>query len=340
MKNSKYAILALAVGAAVLLTACGGGGGPSTAPTTPTQTAPTTTSSSINSVVATPNYPVASQQAVVYSLLNAARVSCGFGSVSQSTQLDQAALAHAKWLMVNHYAPGHYETSGTPGYTGNGPQDRGAAAGYAYAYTFAYSGEIVTEYLATAYSGAKLVSNLLSAPYHMVGAMQGFANVGIGYIDDATAGTTVQYGPETTLNIDFGVPAGSLNQEPSTSDVLTYPCQGTTGTAWELQGETPNPVPGRNLQTSPIGQPILVYAAHGQTIVLTSATMTNVASGANVTLLAPVYSGNDPNAELQNNEGFIMPNAPLSPNTSYQVTVNGTNNGTAFSRTFTFTTGS
>ena len=111
MKNSKLTLIALAA-STVILAGCGGGGATSTVASTtpdPTTTTPAA-ASTINSVVATPTYATGSQQAVVYALLNAARVSCGFGSVSENTDLDQAAQAHANWLMINNYT-GHFETA-------------------------------------------------------------------------------------------------------------------------------------------------------------------------------------------------------------------------------------
>jgi hypothetical protein len=294
--------------------------------------------------VTTPNYPTGSNQAVVYSMLNADRVRCGFGSVSQNTQLDQAALAHSRWMLVNNMT-GHYESTTDPnGFTGMTPPDRGVAAGYVYTTnTWLNAGEDQDDVTGqVGYSAITMLTNLLSAPYHEMGLMRGWINVGIGYMDSNAAGTTATYGARTVMDIDEGVPSGATYQVPGPDDVLTYPCQGTTGTATELANqEDPNPVPGRNFTTSPIGQPIVVELAFGNTLTLTSATMVDMANGSNVALLAPVDAANDPNpGYLEGNEGFIMPNAPLAANTSYQVTLNGTNTGTGFSRTFSFTTGS
>ena len=50
--------------------------------------------------------------------------------------------------------------------------------------------------------------------------------------------------------------------------VLTYPCQGITGTVTALYNETPDPVKhtGRDLSTDPIGQPIYIKVAAADTI--------------------------------------------------------------------------
>ncbi len=276
---------------------------------------------------------------MVYSLINAARVSCGFGSVSQSTALDQASQAHDYWMLANGYY-GHGESSTVPkGYTGVTPYDRDVAAGYSFNATGLQNGEVITGDGSIGNLGASLVSNLLAAPYHSAGVLRGFQNLGIGYMDSNAAGVFSTYGALTYLTVDFGVAGGSTQQLLSGSDVKTYPCEGTTGTALRSPPESPSPVPGRDMTANPVGQAIVVVVRNGQTLALTSATMISVASGAAVPLLAPMDSANDPNKELLGNEGFVLPNSPLATNTSYQVTVNGTNNGVAFSRTFTFTTG-
>jgi hypothetical protein len=81
----------------------------------------------------------------------------------------------------------------------------------------------------------------------------------------------------------------------------------------------------------------------GTTLVITSALVTGP-DGAAVTLRTPITSLNDPNitngvSYFNTNEAFISADAPLVALTSYQVTITGTNNGVAFSRSFSFTTG-
>lgn len=113
-----------------------------------------------------------------------------------------------------------------------------------------------------------------------------------------------------------------------------------------MSGENPNLVPGRNLLTSPLGTSIGVAVDVGSTLVITSASMIKVSTGAFVTLRAPVMAANDPNAikgvtYFKSNEGFVSADAPMDADTQYQVTITGTITGTVFSpRTFTFTTGS
>jgi hypothetical protein len=73
-------------------------------------------------------------------------------------------------------------------------------------------------------------------------------------------------------------------------------------------------------------------------MIVTSATMTGP-GGVAVTLRAPSNSLTDPNqGYLRVNEAYVLADAPLSPNTTYQVFLTGTNGTTPFSRSFSFTT--
>ena len=240
MKNSKLTLVTIAASAA-LIAGCGAGsGGAAPAPnTTPTSTAPAT-APTINSVVAAPTYATNSQQAVVYSLINAARVSCG--SVSQSAALNQASQAHDYWMLANGYY-GHGESSTVPtGYTGVTPYDRDVAAGYTFNVTDPLrNDEVITGDGSVGNLGATLVANLLAAPYHSAGVLRGFQNLGIGYMDSNAAWVFSTYGALTYLTVDFGVHGGSIEQYLSSSDVKTYPCEGTTEKWLRLsEQQTPN----------------------------------------------------------------------------------------------------
>lgn len=112
-----------------------------------------------------------------------------------------------------------------------------------------------------------------------------------------------------------------------------------------LNSETPNPVPGRDLRTSPLGSTIYISAREDNRIVITSAAMTQAATGEAVVLRTPVTEANDPFGPCQtgcfeSHQAYVVPDVPLQPNTACSVSVSGTNNGSAFSRNFIFSTGS
>jgi len=80
-------------------------------------------------------------------------------------------------------------------------------------------------------------------------------------------------------------------------------------------------------------------------VAFTSGTMTDTSG--NVINLQLLSAANDPNKELQPYQAVAYPANPLTPNTTYTVSVTGTytdpnvSNGASqsFSRSFTFTTG-
>lgn len=335
--------LILSFVALAALTACGGGGGGSTdtaAAVAPVVVAPVA-GSPVVTAVPVASYASGSEELAAFTLLNAERSRCGFGLLAQNTTLDTAARGHSDWLLINNYT-GHYQVAGTTGFTGIGFADRDVAAGYGV--SGAFTGTEVQTDAGGPKTGAAVVGvrRLLNAPYHLLGMMRGYRDVGVGVRDKFDIG--VSPNNRNYLNIDFGYKNSVGPQVAAAGSVRTYPCEGTTGVNYSLTQETPNPVPGRNLATSPLGSSIGVAVDVGKTLVITSANMIKVSTGAVVTLLAPVVAANDPNATggvsyFNANEGFVSADAPLEVNTQYQVTINGTSSGVGFSRTFGFTTG-
>lgn len=134
--------------------------------------------------------------------------------------------------------------------------------------------------------------------------------------------------------------SGSQLAALGASDVLTYPCAGTTGVEPGLYSEEPNPVPGRDLLNNPLGSSVQVAVKEGQTLTISSASMRVTSTGATVALRTPTTSANDPHVYgFAANRGYIIAEAPLAPNTSYSVEIRGTNNGAPFTESFSFTTG-
>jgi uncharacterized protein YkwD len=368
MRKLLISVRMVPVMAAVALTvaACGGGGGGgSTAgggtPTTYSATCAdsTTQTSTVSqsdanakcptaSTIVNAALPVAStyaasgltEELTAFNLLNSERERCGFGTLTQNAALDKAAKAHADWQNLNDIFS-HLETAGTPGFTGIGASDQIAAAGYANLGAAGVPFTSVSYVTNKLGLGVKSVRGLLNAPYHMRDMLEGYREIGVAARtsgDVSTSFNTAVF----QLDLAYTSTAGKMLQ--SSSDVLTYPCDGTTGTDRQLTGEVPNPTAnldgtgGRNLATSPLGGSVFVQLRYGNTLAITSATMTQVSNGAAVILRTPVTSSNSGNAFLSH-QGYVAADAPLLANTSYQVTIDGTNNGTAFSRSFTFTTG-
>jgi hypothetical protein len=322
----------LAIAALLALAACGGGGGSgggsSTGAAAPASGAstPSTTSSATSANVSTPQYAASSAQLAAFTLLNQERQQCGFPALVENTQLDTAATAHAKYMSLNGGLITDTELATNQGFTGGTYAERATTAGYpgASVYVGGVSGGYYTNATLTeAQYGQGLIYTWLSGVYHIAIGAWPVTAIGVGESEITFNGFPQVQGSLTIANL----------QPMTTSGPLTFPCQGTTGIAYEGGGETPTP-PNTSGQ---FGTPVAVTGNPTDTIVLTSGTMTPT-SGPAITLNV-LDSANDPNKLLPAFEGVAYSTSPLSPNTTYAVSINGTYNGTAFSRNFTFTTG-
>lgn len=339
----------IALAAALALSGCGGGGGgkgavPSSAPapnSAPPVVAPNPTVAFVASVPV-PSYATTSEEWSAFQALNDARSFCGFGLLAQNTKLDGAARGHADWLIRNGYG-GHFQVANTPGFTGVSPGDRVAAAGYGDLGTFVSTsllfglqGTLVSELG----QGKASVTGLLNAPYHGAGMLSGALEVGVAVRDVADVGVS-PVGPRVQVDFDMAYRTATGPQAPAADAVLTYPCEGRTGVDRLLDNEPPNPVPGRDLAIQPLGTSVIVRLRLGQVLRITQATMVEATTGTSVPLRAPVSTafGNDPYGLLLSHEAYVAAENPLRPRTTYQVSLQGSNNGTAFSRSFKFTTG-
>lgn len=331
------------VAAASVLAACGGGGDP--APSTPDPTPPAGVAPKVTTVP-TPTYT--GEELAAFTALNNARSTCGFGLLKQDTRLDQAAVGHADWQIYNRIAA-HFQTTGTPLFTGVSPLDRILAQGY----TDTQDANVQDEFVygtgtndKTGF-GAFSIKNLLNAPYHSASLLAGFRDVGIAVRNMTDAGATDASSGRrvTVLNPAFQNSAGSQQAAYGDTDVFTFPCAGSTNVGRILENEVPNPIPGRDLAVEPLGTTIHIAIKEGRQLVINSASVTPVLGGQPVAMATPITSANDPYAPcvsgcFKSHQGYVATNAPLAANTTYQVNITGTNNGVAFSRSFSFTTGS
>lgn len=336
MINKNFAPLAIAA-AIVALAGCGGGGdapannGGDNGNGTP----PTVVEPSMETTVTPANYTTGSEEALAFDFLNAERLRCGFGALKQNAALDQAALAHANW-MLTYSTFSHSETADKPNYfTGTTPTSRIIAAGYS-----PIGGtEIIGFGTAPSKSGRGVrgIRELMATPYHGFGTLMPGRDVGISVRSPLDLGMAT-YIPVTIANIA----TSSSYQMLESNAVVTYPCDGTAGVDYKMGQESPNPVPGRNLTLNPLGHAINIMVRFGNILEIQTASMRNVETNASVALRAPVTAANDVNGMFQQygrHAGYVIPDTALTPNTTYEVSLTGTNNGTSFSRTFRFSTG-
>ncbi len=353
-RNPQQIPAALAVMAFLAsLAGCGGGGSDShsgSAIKPPTGTAFTsasdaTPSAALVSSVPTPTYPASSEELAAFNAINESLYACGFGKVRQNVALDTAARGHADWQLRNGYS-GHYQIGGTPGFTAVAPADRAATAGYAAPGSFVVRDIGVSQQGTsdTTGRGADAVAKLFSAPLHARKLLEGAIEVGIAVRSDRDQVSSPP-GGRIAVWIDLANLNATGNQEPVTDAVLTYPCEGRTGIPRQLQGEDPNPIPGRDLLAQPLGPTIQVRTRTGATLVITSSTLKDVATGTAITLRPPAGAryGNEPffgpPLASQSHETWIAADAPLKPFTAYEAAIAGTRDGVAFTKKFSFTTG-
>lgn len=342
-----FAPLCLSLG----VTACGGGGGGGT--TTGTATTPSTALPSVSVVIPTSSYPVGSAELGGWTVLQQARVLCGFGALTQNTKLDAAALVHARYQNSISIASGvseltHYETVTTdPYYTGYNPWDRTSFQGYGTqvaeileATVWNYSTSNLPNFPTMQERGADSMLSLLNTVYHLTGAMYDGADVGFGAdIQTVSLGGTARR-EEYRFGSLNGYQSAARRIKLGTGIVATYPCQGSSNipSAFVPAYETPNPFPAMTSTSQMVGPPIYLKVDAGQVLTVTSSSVSKGGISVPTILL---NRANDPQVpkEITSNEAFVVPASALSPSSVYQVSLSGTVNGAPFTRSFTMSTG-
>jgi uncharacterized protein YkwD len=314
------------------LAACGGGGG-ATAPATATGAAAAAPAPvTMPAAPAAPaTYVAGSEQDQAIKLLNVEREKCGFGSLTQDLKLDQAANAHAKFLVENGLSYSHYELAGLPFFTGVQESDRVAAAGYFDPVGAVLVGSVGTLALSQARTISTQVRDLLGAPFHLLNALDSYSVVGVGY-----AAKIVGANETKALNLTLGkLGTNSLDA----AQVYTYPCEGGTGLNAQMVNESPSPIPLNLAQDFRLyGTPVAIKAKTGKLLALTSATI-NPTTGGPAVPTQIVDLANTPQPALMNaHSAYVLPMRPLMAGTSYTVQLAGTSDGVAFTKTFSFTT--
>lgn len=305
--------------ATLVVAGCGGGsGGGSSAPTTtpvvetPVVVTPVVTPAAI--VTSAPPSTYTGRLLDAYQTINQNRLACGFGALAQNGKLDTSANAHAAYLTANGLGSTHDEIVGRPGFTGATVAARVAAAGYS-----GQSGEAVDVSSGATASGLSLVSGFLTAPYHAIGMLHGWRDVGL----SLTSGTIV---------INYGLADGVPLQ--SSSAIRTWPCDGMAGVPFGGAGETPTPFPNRPRDFN-WGTPIIVVASGSLRI--TSATLTGPSGSVPMAAIYADGQASDPNGFCKGSVACVIPEL-LNQNTKYDVSITGTVNGGAFERRFSFST--
>ncbi len=331
--------LAAASALAGALVACGGGGdapapAPPPAPTPAPVPAPNPTAPIAAQLTVPTPVGYDADRLAAFNRLNEIRLSAGLGMLAQNTAMDQAAQAHAEWMIAND-SFSHFEVAGTPGFTGENWARRDEAFGY----VPVEGGEVMF----AGASGMNGVTALVNMAYHRA-AMLAFepVDVGVGWSGQRVTGFSEPLVIDITRPGTDAVRGLGQSAQSSIHGACVWPIDGALGVPLALGNEIPNPVPAQDVMT--LGTPVSITVDELRTISATQFTLTNTATGVLVATQL-LTNKNDPNFLIPESFVAVIPIAPLSPNTTYQAVFSGSTvqfpSGAVESveRTWSFTTG-
>ena len=306
---------ALASMLALTLAACGSGG--SDSPAAPvaggTAVAPEPTPG-INAPAQTGNIALDGRNWINYR-----RAQAGVPVVVQNAQIDNAALGHSEYLRVNNLLS-HDQEAGRQGFTGATLGDRLNAAGYTLTPGLGYTfGEVISG--TNNGSGFFMAEELITAIYHRFVIFEPmFREIGTG-----AASSSSGY---HILTADFASRNG-FGPGIASGAIVTWPFDGQTQVAPNFFSNTeqPDPVPDLN----EVGYPVSVHANIDAALAVNSFTLRpRGGSELQVLRIAPLAK--------EQSAASIVPLQPLRAATTYEVNFNGTVNGAAVTRAWSFTT--
>jgi hypothetical protein len=317
---SLHLLFRLAAAAALIATvfsliACGGGGGDAADPAPPPPApapapAPTAPIAAQLTVPAPVGYDA--DRLAAFNRLNEIRLSAGLGMLAQSTAMDQAAQAHADWMIANDSFT-HEETAGSPGFTGLNWPRRDEAFGY----VPVEGAEVMTGPV----HGAQGVDLLINTVYHRAG-MLAFepVDVGIGWSSGVATNVSMPLVIDITRPGTDAVRGMGQGAQPSIHGVEVWPLDGATNVPLRLGLEIPNPVTGQDVLT--LGTPASITVAEDKTVSSVSFVMTNSTTGS-VVPVQVLTNQNDSNFLVPESFVAAIPLTVLSPNTNYTVAFSG-----------------
>lgn len=327
------------------LQACGGGGSSTTA--TATSIATPAVYSGIVTSVPSPIYSLPSDTTVSL-LLTAIRLGSNAGLLAQASTLDTAAKNHTDFLvnnkLVNNGAyldaiysgirGGHYEDPTLPGYTGQTPQARASTAGY--------TGSVAEVISFGSSSAANCLSTMEDSVYHLGQIVSPFVDVGIA--------VNTGNGNGLVCVLELGVSNQSLGQLPAAGSILIYPYDQQTQVEPTFYNQAEAPIPAADLAIA--GHPVVVtlYSLAlptllGSDIVIGTFNLTQAGTVIDARVLAiSGVTSTGPTVTIDSNltiagNIFLLPTAPLTANTKYDVTFAATVKGATLNKTWSFTTG-
>lgn len=334
MKKNLLVVAAIST----LLAACGGGGGDSGSSNAPAGTPPSTTTpptppapTSVPPAtsVPAPTYPSSDARLTAFSDLNTYRIAMGVGALRQDASLDQAADNHLGYMQANSVIT-HTETTGKPGFTGATPYDQVVAAGGS-----------KNQYIGQVASGSmSCLANFKNSVYHLQGLTGNQETIGLALRNGFCV---MNFGVVTGANgSGYGLPQWG-GQQMATNAVAYSPVDNeSVYGGFTPAAESPNPAP--DLLTA--GHPIMFRVpAPNAADVLTVSSFTLTGPGGTsiaVRVLVPAnaktgsMAGAVQDSNLVPGVVFMLPTAQLAAGT-YTATFSGARNGTAVSKSWSFT---
>ncbi len=284
------------------------------------------------------NYPAASEAGGYFTALNNYRTQCGLPALSQNAALDVGSVVTATGPIA----------IGTQRSLALGDQFASArAAGYAAPTTVgALIGAYVSNSTDQVTVGKLIAQGEMADPYGLLTLMRPYTEIGLTYTTGLAGGTHQRF-----MQSMLGNPLSRGLVSP-----VTFPCANTTdiapGSAAYLQNGTNyvgtpiNSTVVSGIYAATVGTPISVMANPGDTLTLSSATVT-LQGGSAVPVVLRDYTksaGIVPNWPASANllysyEANVTPTSVLQANAAYNVVINGVMNGVPFNKTFTFRTG-
>lgn len=241
-----------------------------------------------------------------FERFNENRELMGMALVARNPAIDAAAQGHSKYQARNNVIT-HDQTSGKPDFTGVDVLDRLTLAKYQFAPGKSAYGEVIAK---TGYTdGATAADALITAIYHRFVIFEPMYK-------EAGAGATSAESGYTYFTTDFTASNG-LGQGLDVDNFTVYPVDGQKNLPNNFfsDSEEPDPVPNQN----EVGYPISVHADIIRKITVQSFTV-RPRGGAPLSaqLLTSTSDTNTPNSAAS-----IIPLAPLTANTTYDVAFSG-----------------
>lgn len=260
-----------------------------------------------------------------FARLNDRRQTIGLPPLLRNPLLDQSALAHAKYLVINSSirTEGHFESPKRLGYTGITPDARIRATGY--------NGNRTAENMALVdYPlGTLPTDNLIDAPFHREAEFGRYIEAGV-----ALVATPAPRGSMNANHYIYVINFGKTNRSKSPEPIIVYPVNGQEDVATDwIANESPNPVP--DLAGKPVGYPISIAVPPDDRLIIKSFDL--VASNGTKPAIRLITSQKTGGPSLEH-FAFIIPLQPLKTDMTYTSRVTGSINGQSFAKEWRFTT--